>query len=563
MKKKLIAILAVATVMSTAGALAACSGGHQHKYDANKWVNTDPEYHWNECTADGCDDKQQNKAAHDTNGTDGSCSVCGYKPNSSGGETPTEKTDAEKLLDGYFTFGFETTDNGTQVRFFHFYEDTVYFGSGDTKLNQVTADNALSYSVAEKDYAYTVWTDRDERVQDRDGGVETHAIKGTAKYTITMTEFDGSASYTVGYDGTYIYVGDVELINGVSDYKLMRFDHDAEGNGSHSSVCKKESGKKIQELFKKDTSKEEGYDETVFLEINHNGTYIENVTDEDGTMGKWTSTVSGDVITYTLTPNDTAKKVVTLVVNGDDTATFTPAGGTAVDLVAPAKPLVVLVTLEGVAKGMMPNPDPDASDKYINVDLPTTLNLYSDKKLSWELIMNMAGTDMPVAKGNYSSTDGKTYTLTVTESTHLAGQTLTLNAVSDPTTYQIESATCTLPAMQGAGIMTTTELMIVKEVYKFTSGYGNLIMYNNGTCEWQIIQNMGTVKGTYTTAANADLDGDVVPATLTLDGNDAVNVTVEGRTLKFVYAAINTGLTTPYPAQLPDVAFTYTLPAAE
>jgi len=82
MKKLLAVILSIACVLACVFGLAACgetdkpSGdSHTHAY---KQRHDDTE-HWLQCDISGCTEKIKNRAAHDTNGTDRACSVCGYK----------------------------------------------------------------------------------------------------------------------------------------------------------------------------------------------------------------------------------------------------------------------------------------------------------------------------------------------------------------------------------------------------------------------------------------------------------------------------------------------------
>lgn len=526
MKKKLLAILAATAVVSSLGALAACGGGnddagHKHVYDATKWAN-DSTNHWNECTADGCDDKQQNKAAHDTNGANGACSVCGY----------VAKSAEQQLLDGYFTFAFETDNNGTQIRFFHFYEDTVFFGAGDTDTGSINGKSAHKYSVEKKNYTYTVWTDREERVQDKGANSEAHALKGTAEYTITLTKFDGSASYTIGYDGSYIYVGeDTGFVNGFTDHAQMRFDHDATGKGPYSSFCAKEAnaGITVQALFVKDDEEEYGYNPAKFLEIYHNGSYLENVSDEDGTTGKWTSTAGDGTTTFTLTPDDTAKKTVTLAVAANGTATYTPAGGTAVDMV-PEPSFEPVLVLNGTASGYTM-----LNDTPTKIDIPTALNFYMiGDVMEWDIVLTMTTdsglSDAVIAKGTYDvdfsgGMDKLKYVLTVTESDYLeVGSTLDAPYTMNMQTMQVTAASFTLPAITSLGIATETQLILLNEVCRFTCGYGDLVMYNDNTCKFLIGGGAAVVSGTYTTEPNQILQGAELPISVTLEGNEAIAV---------------------------------------
>ena len=52
-----------------------------HTHTPGTWVNTDSEQHYKLCTDSNCDNPTEKleAGAHNTNGTNGACSVCGYK----------------------------------------------------------------------------------------------------------------------------------------------------------------------------------------------------------------------------------------------------------------------------------------------------------------------------------------------------------------------------------------------------------------------------------------------------------------------------------------------------
>lgn len=95
---------------------------HTHNWDTTVWYNNST-HHWHNCTADNCDVTENSDkngyGAHDTNGTGGTCSVCGYDPtpaetiNGTGNATVTvgggkkAKINAHSFGNGYYTYTYE------------------------------------------------------------------------------------------------------------------------------------------------------------------------------------------------------------------------------------------------------------------------------------------------------------------------------------------------------------------------------------------------------------------------------------------------------------------------
>ncbi len=103
----------------------------EHTHTLGNWVNTDPEQHYKLCTDSACPapTEKHEAAAHDASGTDGACSVCGYKEE--GGEVvPSEwkKTQADftdSSVSAFNSSANKTTANITVGKFT--YEKGVYF----------------------------------------------------------------------------------------------------------------------------------------------------------------------------------------------------------------------------------------------------------------------------------------------------------------------------------------------------------------------------------------------------------------------------------------------------
>lgn len=75
-----ICIAVVCAALGASGVLVACGGGnasvHEHTFDTESWVNTDPEYHWHKATCEHTDEVSD-RAKHTF--TDGECTVCHYR----------------------------------------------------------------------------------------------------------------------------------------------------------------------------------------------------------------------------------------------------------------------------------------------------------------------------------------------------------------------------------------------------------------------------------------------------------------------------------------------------
>lgn len=75
-----ISVIAAMAITVCFGLVACTPEEHQHTY-SDAW-NNDATNHWHDATCEHTTEKGD-LAAHDTNGTDGACSVCGYKPTTS------------------------------------------------------------------------------------------------------------------------------------------------------------------------------------------------------------------------------------------------------------------------------------------------------------------------------------------------------------------------------------------------------------------------------------------------------------------------------------------------
>lgn len=428
---------------------------------------------------------------------------------------------AETVKEGHFAYGYSAGDYGEMVRFLNFYDSTVYYGQSG---GGGTQGYVYNYSVEETPFEYSVWYTREEREAGKandekpeDTGLHT----GTASHTITIASLeDSSVSYKLGYDGEYIYTGDAETSAFIiDDAQRMRFDHDTDENSGYKTAYDGETGQTIVRLQKSG-------DETCFVEIYHNGEYGDFM--EMAVNGTWSVSAEGEKTVYALTPDNASDTPAVLTVNGDGTGVYTPENGEAADMVSEKEEAEILSTLTGSASGMDMTGSP--------TDIPYTLNLYGD--FTWELIMENMGTELAAATGSFEA-DYSTgnFILSVGESDYFT-EDITVTAKYNADFTQVESMSCTIPAIEAAYISeaeltsgaaeTETE---AAALYTFTddgtifSGVvtAELVLFDNGTCEYKLFQSGEqageTLAGTYSTE---DFNGADFPSELNFEGADPI-----------------------------------------
>lgn len=292
-------------------------------------------------------------------------------PSGTDGTTPSSPNELDALTEGYYAYGYAVEGYGNMDRFLRFYDNgIVYYGQAGGGGSQ---GYVYYYTVEETDYTYSVWYTREERVN------SAEKYTGTAKYTVTISDMNDSKSYTLGFDGTYLYSGDVascEFI--IADAQTMRFNHDAENEGGYTEIN--------QVILKM----EKDGDPTAFIELNHNGTYSDMINLAiDGT---YTLSKSSDgVTTYKLVPNLSSDTPATLVVSADGkTATYTPDGGEAIQMKTESN-AEVSISLTGNAK---------LTQGEMLLDVVYKLDLYSDS--TCQLLLSVGGTETPYDSGTFA-----------------------------------------------------------------------------------------------------------------------------------------------------------------
>ncbi|MDE7076117.1 MAG: hypothetical protein K2O62_02220, partial [Clostridia bacterium] len=152
-RKALLAVLACTVALAGAAGLAACGGGkdgdgHTHNY--TNWQIDGATTHTGTCDAAGDCDAKTKTENHDTAGTNGACSVCGYKAADSSDDgddgdeierTATVSVGVDKIFDSLDETGVTLTLDGAvegKLYTLSCANDKVVFGAGINQGNPVS-----------------------------------------------------------------------------------------------------------------------------------------------------------------------------------------------------------------------------------------------------------------------------------------------------------------------------------------------------------------------------------------------------------------------------------------
>ncbi|MDE6441831.1 MAG: InlB B-repeat-containing protein, partial [Clostridia bacterium] len=191
---------------------------HEHTY--SEWVKTDPAGHYKTCTGKNCTDAAGTKYyedEHDEEGKDGACSVCGYK---AGTSTPTHEHTYSEWVKTDPAGHYKTCDgeNCTDAAGTKYYEDEHDEDGTDGKCSvcgykahehswgawTVTNENIPKKLMPGK--ATRSCTDKDCNEVDKEE-IELPPLASTLEYTLT----DNTASCTEGGTATYTYKENTEI----------------------------------------------------------------------------------------------------------------------------------------------------------------------------------------------------------------------------------------------------------------------------------------------------------------------------------------------------------------
>lgn len=288
---------------------------------------------------------------------------------------PETPADPLKSIEGsiyYFAYPVDGMDD--MVQYFHFYGDDLGIGAvfyAAYAWNQITFSG--TYQVEEAGYDYTVELDRD-------GNQET----GTAPYTITFYDWDGSQIDTAGYDGTYFYNTTAKLnadpATGGGNYRMNLADDEA------LAKYAKSFGGELGIAYQSFVSPE---DASSTLVLNTNGTYEDLVV--MAVDGTWAQSAEGQ---YTLTPDSESDQGATISRQEDGSYLYVSADGTEMTMQVNAEAAV-----EHAFVGTF---------DLAGMEAALTVNAYDDGTCT--AAAGMGGVEMEIDQGTWSADEAFTFT---------------------------------------------------------------------------------------------------------------------------------------------------------
>lgn len=238
----------------------------------------------------------------------------------SGADTRTQdgqsSDPSEMITQGYYSYTYPVEGMDDMCAFFHFYEEQPVLGSvfyAGYAWNQITYVG--TYQVEEKESSYSCIATREDQEAD-----PKKMTDGTAPYTVTFYDFDGTELGSCGFDGEILY--NDSAIAGTGAEECM-FYHDTDTDSPYMATYEGEAGVAYLDFVAEDP--------TSTLTLYHNGRYTDLVSML--VEGTWTMAEGTDGYEYTLTPDsDTDTGAVAAVSNDEQTCTYTPEGGEAVSM---------------------------------------------------------------------------------------------------------------------------------------------------------------------------------------------------------------------------------------
>ncbi len=236
----------------------------------------------------------------------------GEASNEEAGNQEAASTDPlEMITQGYYTYYFDA-DGMDFVAYFHFYEEQPVLGS---VFYAGFANNGITivgtYTVEEAEITYNCAPGRSEDM-----------VSGTAPYTVTFYDFQGSELGKCGFDGNVLY-NDSAVSNEGLGVANVFFNHDTDAASPYQAVYEDEVGVPYLDFVAEEP--------TSTLTLYHNAAYMDMM----GMMieGTWSMEESAEGYVYTLKPDsDTDTGAVVVVAADESTAVYTPDGGEAVEL---------------------------------------------------------------------------------------------------------------------------------------------------------------------------------------------------------------------------------------
>lgn len=289
-------------------------------------------------------------------------------------EPPAPADPIEALPGSIYYYGYQVEGIGNMIQFYHFYPDDLGIGAvfyAGYAWNQIYFSG--TYTVAEEPIEYTVSIDRD-------GNTES----GTAPYTITLYDWDGTELDKIGYDGEHVYNIAVNTncdpMTGGGTVKQDKAT--AEVIEANPDTFAGEKGIPYMNF-------EDPNDASATLQLNTNGTYADLVF--FAVDGTWAKTGEGE---YTLTPADPTNDGAVLKLQEDGSYLYVSTSGSEVSL-KEIKEAAVLYTFAG-------------KTPFMDAEADVTVSCLDDG--TCVVTIAAFGMEMPIDQGTWSADAAFTFT---------------------------------------------------------------------------------------------------------------------------------------------------------
>lgn len=423
-------------------------------------------------------------------------------------EVPVHSTDPmEMILEGRYFTSYFAEGYGDFTSYFHFYPEAENLGAVFyLAYNNNGSTYAGTYTVEKKDFEYAVYNTRDEVI------AEGEKTTGTAPYTITFFDWDGTELDCCGFDGDIVY-NDLDVLIGAGGKNII-YTHELDPEQSTSKDIYAAEVGVVYLDFVADN------DETSTVSLFHNGTY--NDLMNMMVTGKWDlTTVNADGKVFTLTPDD-GSDVATLSVAADQVkANYSIGSSEAIPMTNTASLAATVVTVfEGIQ-----------NLATYGVDAELTLSMFSDGTVSLDTYL--FSQDINIDKGTYTqSEDGYNYVFDfdlageITSTIDTAAQTLVLQYVGSVEKLGDFDTTLTI---NPDAVATAAEIL-----FSFTGTYTTFDCYTDNTYAFNYKDYNLTETGTWA------FDPATYSFTLTQENGNVITAGIVGdaHDLTFEYVAV-------------------------
>lgn len=283
-------------------------------------------------------------------------------------EASTPADPIAALPGSIYYYGYEVEGLGNMVQFYHFYPDDLGIGAvfyAGYAWNQISFSG--TYTVTEEPCEYEALPEK---------GDDVEAVTGTAPYTITLYDWDGTELDKIAYDGEHVYNIAVNTncdpMTGGGNFILSKADDTA--LETYADTFDGEKGVAYLNFISPD-------DASATLQLNTNGTYNDMaIFAVDGT---WEKTAEGE---YTLTPENDSDEGAVVTLQEDGSYLYVSDSGTEVVMEQ-----VVEAAVAYTFTGKIPFMDSEADVTILAMD-------------DGSCVVNMSafGTATPIDQGTWS-----------------------------------------------------------------------------------------------------------------------------------------------------------------